>query len=84
MRNLTERVLQFLKNRHILPVGSPIVSVVITAAAAAQIREPRCEPDDKPFFQVERLKKNFLHQLKRFAEWFEDLNHCTAAVHSAI
>jgi hypothetical protein len=40
--------------------------------------------DDAPFAEIERLKKNFLHQLKRFAERLEDLDLGFDSVHTAI
>jgi len=46
--------------------------------------EKRGEPNDAPFAEVERLKKNFLHQLKRFSEGLEDLDLGFASVHTVI
>jgi hypothetical protein len=46
--------------------------------------EKRGEPDDAPFAEIERLKKNFLHQLKRFTEGLEDLDLGFASVHGVI
>ena len=42
------------------------------------------ETNNEPFFEIEWLKKNFLHLLKRFAKWLEDLDLCTAAIHATI
>jgi len=79
MRNLIDRVVEALKPGNALPVTS-IESEIVTAAP--QIREPRRETDDQPFFQIERLKENFLHQLKCFVERLENLDLGGASVHS--
>ena len=80
MWNLIDRIADGLKTRNILPVRSPIKSEIITAAP--QIRKPCRETDDEPFFQIERLKENFLHQLKCFVERLENLDRGGASVHS--
>ena len=82
MRNLIERVVEVLKKRNVFPIRTPAVVVVVITTA--QIREPRREADHQPFLQVERLKKNFLHQLERLAEWREDLDLVATAVHGTI
>src|SRR5947207_6848328 len=79
MRNLIDLVVEALIPGNALPVTS-IESEIVTAAP--QIREPRCETDDQPFFQIERLKENFLHQLKCFVERLENLDLGDASVHS--
>ena len=78
MRNLIDRVVEALKPGNALPVTS-IESEIVTAAP--QIREPRRETDDQPFFQIERLKENFLHQLECFVERLENLDLGCASVH---
>src|SRR5438477_6198215 len=79
MRNLIDRVVEALKPGNALPDTS-IESESVTAAP--QIREPRCETDDQPVFQIERLKENFLHHLKCFVERLESLDLGGASVHS--
>src|SRR5437773_12505553 len=79
MRNLFDRVVEALKQGNALRVTS-IESEIVTAAP--QSREPRCETDDQPFFQIERLKENFLHQLKCIVERLENLDLGSASVHS--
>ena len=43
-------------------------------AATTQVRQPRSKANHKPFFQIERLKQNFLHQFKRFPKRLEDFD----------
>jgi hypothetical protein len=45
--------------------------------------QERRETNYKPSFQVERLKKNLVRQLERFAEWFEDFDLGSDTVHGA-
>jgi hypothetical protein len=46
----------------------------VATSTGAKVCKPRSETDYEPFFQIERLKKNFLHQFERFAEWLEDFD----------
>ena len=46
--------------------------------------QKRGKTHNKPFFEIERLKKNFLCQLESFAEWLKDLNRRFTAVHTTI
>jgi hypothetical protein len=62
----------------------PAVVVVVEPAATTEVREPRSEANNKPFLYVKRLKKNLVHQLKRFAEGFEDFDLGSGTVHGAI
>src|SRR5262245_55937263 len=43
--------------------------------------QKRGETDDQPFFEIERLKQDFLHQLERFAKRFEDFDFGFDPVH---
>ena len=45
--------------------------------------QKRRETNYQPFPQVERLKKNLVRQLERFAEWFEDFDLGLDTVHGA-
>ncbi|HKF93886.1 MAG TPA: hypothetical protein VKB96_04650, partial [Gammaproteobacteria bacterium] len=53
-----------------------IIRVVKAAASttATEVCKPGGETDYKPFFDIERLKQNFLHQLERFAERLENFD----------
>ncbi len=79
MRNLINRVVEVLKPGNVLPVASIESEIVISTP---EIRKPCRETDDEPFFQIERLKENFLHQLKCFVERLENLDLGGASVHS--
>src|SRR5262249_25738909 len=76
MRNLADRLID-------LPHLIVAVELIIeTAAATTQIRQPRSKANDKPFFQIEWLKKNLLHQLERFSKRLEDLDVRFGPVHA--
>ena len=66
--NLADRVIYLL-------YFSPARRLVVkTAAATPQAGQPSGKANDKPFFEIERLKQDSLHQLERFAERLEDLD----------
>ena len=66
--NLADRVIYLL-------YFSPARRLVVkTAAATPQTGQPCGKANDKPFFKIERLKQDSLHQLERFAERLEDLD----------
>ena len=46
--------------------------------------QKRGKANHAPFLEIERLKKDFLHQLERFAKRLEDLNPRLFAIHGAI
>ena len=45
--------------------------------------QERRETNYQPFFQVERLKKNLVRQLERFAKRFENFDPGSDTVHGA-
>jgi hypothetical protein len=67
-----------LKPGNVLPAASIESEIVISTP---EIRKPCREADDEPFFQIERLKENFLHQLECFVERLENLYPGGASVH---
>ena len=78
MRNLINRVVEVFKPGNVLPVASIESEIVISTP---EIGKPCRETDDEPFFQIERLKENFLHQLECFVERLENLDLGGASVH---
>ena len=77
--------LPLLEQIHLLRhVRLPNVAEVrrkIKSDSAKMAGEKRCETDDQPFFEIERLKQNFLHQLERFPKRLEDFDLGFDAVH---
>ena len=59
-----------------------IVLVIETATTTSQVREPRDEANHQPFFEIERLKQNLLHQLERFAERLKDFDFWFVSIHT--
>ena len=74
MRNLAYRFIQLVR------VFALIVRVIETTAAA-EVCEPRSESNDQPFFHVERLKENLLHQLECLTKGLKDLDFWFGSVH---
>jgi hypothetical protein len=64
-----------------VPISIAIEAVEIEMHPAGKAREKSSEPDHAPLRQIERLKENFLCQLKRFTERFEDFDFRVVAVH---
>ena len=68
---------------YLLRLLAAIKLIVETAAATTQVRQPRRKANDEPFFKIERLKKNLLHQLKRLTKRFKDFDIRFRTVHGA-
>src|SRR5262249_36189677 len=72
--NLADRVIYLL-------YLFPAIGRVVKTTAATQACEPCGKANNKPFFHVERLKENLLHQLERLAKGLKDLNFWAGSVH---
>ena len=59
-----------------------VIAVIETAATATEIREPRGKANNEPFFQIERLKQDFLHQLERFTKRPENFDSRLDSIHA--
>src|SRR5438128_4169016 len=75
MRNLADCLVELLE------LLTAVIPIVETSPTAAQVREPRGESNYEPFFQIERLKENLLHQLECLAKRLKDLDFWSRSVH---
>jgi len=70
LRNLADRFVQLMR----VFATVRVVEVTGSTSTGTEICKPGSETDYEPFFQIERLKQNFLHQLECFAERLEDFD----------
>ena len=75
MGNLADRLI------YLLCLIAPIELIVETAAATTQVRQPCRKANDKPFLQIEWLKKNLLHQLECLSKGLEDFDIGFGPIH---
>src|SRR3954469_25899936 len=69
--------------------GLPVLSRIVVSdrvkvnsvESTGELCQKRGKPDDEPFLDIERLKKNLLHQLERVAKRLENLNPGFGPVH---
>jgi hypothetical protein len=76
MRDLADRIIYLL---HPVVLGW---IVKVASRTGTQTRKPRGETDNEPFFQVERLEQDLLHQLECFTKRFEDLDMWLGSIHA--
>jgi hypothetical protein len=74
MRNLADCLIQLL---HVFTTVKPVVETAHTA----QVCQPRRETNNQPFFYVERMKQNPLHQLERLTKRLKDFDLSFRSVH---